>query len=727
MLALLAALGSGPACLLRYRFEAAVCGCFAPVLGLCLGTALFTTLEWFWSGQTLGWLVPVAAVLSLGFGQVVVHRPRRSAKHLRSAQTTGVTSSLRLGAHVCLILIAVSAPFALALADHASTGPVSYDVYDSTAYVAETDALQVQSIRTAETDHDPSNLVTRFFDGYAGSVQEFDYSPLSAALNALVGLHSSDTQSPFLLSVLVAGALAMYGSIRQTLRRASWVACLGGLLFGGSFFLQLYFDGSEAALAGLAILVPFLVIGYETVADGRLRELFVTALLAQGLLAFYPTMDVTIGIALALYLLTAGVVGLHGRGRAALGGEALVLLRVLGLCALAAVLNVVAFRRDLAYWRSLLHGGFVEPNFPQMHIAVPAIAGWVLQTRGLYSFAFSSQGALTDFLPALLVPVVLALFAVPALRRRPVTWLVFILLPVALGLGGYQVAHNACGYCEDRSLLPVTPAVVYLVTVGLGLLAMNAKTLLRLLSVGGAALLAAMAALSAYRSYGEFSDGSYFLTSSVRSVLSALPSRHATVLLEGFGEGPKAPAEEAFVYELAEERYPGHVSLVADEDDRFGLAYLGTAPLEPPIYLPGYNFVLTRIPGVDSGLTVVARQPGIALERRPRGPNVSVDSGLAVSLMPSGDPEGEAWVIGPVRLVVSEAGDRRTYVRAEFALPAPSTAVPPAPGVVFTRAGAGLAACAAAGPDGVADVATIPLPTAAIRIVSISASHAPCR
>ena len=260
--------------------------------------------------------------------------------------------------------------------------------------------------------------------------------------------------------------------------------------------------------------------------------------------------------------------------------------------------------------------------------------------------------------------------------------------------------------------------------VGLGLLAVNARAIYRAAALGAVALLAATGGLSAWRSYGEFSTGSYFLSSSVRSVLASAPDKNAVVLLEGFGEGPKAPAEEAFVYEMAVEQTGGRLSLAADDDDRYGLAYLGTAPLAPPIFRPDYTYVLTRIPGVFAGRRLIASAPGIALEQRGPGLSVSLDYGVAVSLMPAGDPQGLAWIIGPLQLVVVGQDRRKVYVTAKFALPDASTVVPSQRGL--TRAGAELTACLPTTALGVARVADITLPIEAIRIVSMSASYHKC-
>src|SRR6516225_1490287 len=65
MLVTLAAIGSGPSSYLGRRFDAAARVALAPVLGLSLGTCIFTTLIWFTAARNTYWLVPVIAVASL--------------------------------------------------------------------------------------------------------------------------------------------------------------------------------------------------------------------------------------------------------------------------------------------------------------------------------------------------------------------------------------------------------------------------------------------------------------------------------------------------------------------------------------------------------------------------------------------------------------------------------------------------------------------------------------
>ena len=74
-LALLGALGSGPATFLPRRFDGVARAALAPVLGMCVGTCVTVTLVYFFAASETGWLVILLALASLA---VAVWRTRRT-------------------------------------------------------------------------------------------------------------------------------------------------------------------------------------------------------------------------------------------------------------------------------------------------------------------------------------------------------------------------------------------------------------------------------------------------------------------------------------------------------------------------------------------------------------------------------------------------------------------------------------------------------------------------
>jgi hypothetical protein len=109
MLVALLALGSGPASFLGNRFGTAGRLAMAPVLGLCLGTCIFTTLIWFTAADNTYWLLPTLALLSV---LVSVRRTltvlRKSApEEPRRSRLASLASYLPLRDATALIIVCI--------------------------------------------------------------------------------------------------------------------------------------------------------------------------------------------------------------------------------------------------------------------------------------------------------------------------------------------------------------------------------------------------------------------------------------------------------------------------------------------------------------------------------------------------------------------------------------------------------------------------------------------
>ena len=108
------------------------------------------------------------------------------------------------------------------------------------------------------------------------------------------------------------------------------------------------------------------------------------------------------------------------------------------------------------------------------------------------------------------------------------------------------------------------------------------------------------------------SGQSFFLDTSVSSVLNHYPKRRRSARTQELDEGLNAPAEQVIVADEAEERSWGSISLPADYSDNDALMYMGSQPLSDPQFRPNYSYVLTRFPGVATTRQLVARSGGIA-------------------------------------------------------------------------------------------------------------------
>jgi len=220
MLVTLLALGSAPASFLGRRFDAAARVAMAPVLGLCVGTCVFTTLIWFAAARNTYWLLPILALVSIGIAlqRGLASIPMDRGEEAQRSRMMALAQRLRPIDAVALVVvcIVVATPLSYTLHERHSVGPVGYEVWDAVDYAAEPDAMDQDSIRQAtdasskaafnEIASDASswslhlgaassNFAKLFWTFYASGEQNLDAGPLSANLNELLSLHGTDTQS----------------------------------------------------------------------------------------------------------------------------------------------------------------------------------------------------------------------------------------------------------------------------------------------------------------------------------------------------------------------------------------------------------------------------------------------------------------------------------------------------------------------------------------------------
>ncbi len=197
---------------------------------------------------------------------------------------------LRNVAQVALVAVVVLVAFNYPLAAHHTVGPAGgYQIADAGGYVNEIDGEQRLSIRQVDRRRPPfADLSLEYWAGYAAGDQQLDVSALEASVNSLLGLGATDTYSPFLIAVLLVGALGAFAAVRSADGSVTWPAVLAGCLFAGSVFTELFMDGSEAALSGSAVLAPLMVVGWEAVQRRETATLVLLALLAAGLQTLYP-------------------------------------------------------------------------------------------------------------------------------------------------------------------------------------------------------------------------------------------------------------------------------------------------------------------------------------------------------------------------------------------------------------------------------------------------------
>ncbi len=282
-LALGAALGSPWATLLPVEIPFISRVALAPALGIAVGASASTSLAWFVPADRTPWFIPALAAVSCLVAYVVARKSGR--------QHAGLPTRAEVAQCSLVIGLAVL-PTLIVFASRDSVGPVGYQVGDAQGYVADIDGNQLQSIRdaSAEGAHalPGSDLTHYYWTTYVAGIQELDAQPFIAEVDTSIGLWGTDTESSFLIAVLAALALGAFAAVRFALMRPTWLAVAAAAAVTGPLALQLLFDGSEAALLGLSVLIPIVMLTADLLDHPNAGTTAALAILSAGLVAFYP-------------------------------------------------------------------------------------------------------------------------------------------------------------------------------------------------------------------------------------------------------------------------------------------------------------------------------------------------------------------------------------------------------------------------------------------------------
>jgi hypothetical protein len=694
MLLTLLALGSGLASYLGQRFDAAARVAIAPALGLCAGVCVFSTLIWFTAARNTFWLLPPLALVSL-----TIALRRGFLRGVRALDAAALVA-------VCVV---VASPLSYTLHERDSVGPVGYYIWDADDYAVEPDAMEQQSIHQALSPYSLAvvkyikdsgtssfhptpaslNFTRLFWTIYTSGNQNIDASPLSANLNRLIGLHGTDTQTLYLIAFLVAGALGAFAAIRYFSPKPLWAAPFAGVLFAGPFFLQLMDDGSQAAICGLSVLLPLAAVGTDALRKTRWASLVVLAVLVSGLMALYPLFLPGFAIAAVVVLATLGIRAIVRREVDRDG-----VLRAVGavglVVALCVVFDVVVFLRDARYWIEVLKGAFFATgSLPQYKLPFSVLPGWLLQTHEFYSLTHVGGPGVMQVLLSTVFPIVVVIAVLAGLIRVRLGVVLLLAVLVYAGMALYTSAAHGCSYCTDRALLPIAPLSIGLIALAVAALASASRVWIRPIGIALAVVVLVVVGVRAWRERILFAEGTYFLDSQSRTLLSDLPSRAGAVEVEGYSAGlGEAAGELPLVYYMASERNHGWVSVPTEYDDYGGLSYLGGVNPRNLQFDPGYRYVLTRFGGMETGRRVIARDGPVALEERVGSLDATLISGVDVPFVRL-DKEGMGWMEGPLHMLVVGGGAGPVWVSLRFrALVAGR--VPRQPGVEVAGLGSGV-------------------------------------
>jgi hypothetical protein len=697
LLAILPLLGACPASLLSDRFDAASRIAMSALLGFCVGTCVTTTILQFAPTDDTYWILVPLALASVSIAALRTRRVRGAPEWRRRLPPRDLAA-------LALVGLAVAGPVTYTLHERATVGPAVYYYSDADNYVAIQDAARTTSLHAARQAWDQhlrtgarwGDLTQLIWSSIAGLGSNLDAGPLDSNVNALLGLWATDTYSPFLTVLLLTGALGAFAAVRYFSRSRTWTAVLGGSLFGGPMFLELWYDSFQAAIVAVGLLLPFLILCDDALRNHRRATLPLIALIVATMLTVYPLyIPFLLGTSALLLLWNAWTVKRRGRPLRPL-------LRPVGAAVLAVVLLAIAFDpvgfiRDFRYYETVLNGTLALPRVT-FHLPLSVLPGWIAQTREFWNMPPLGTGGVKQLLLGALFPLLFLGLVVIGLRRYRASLVLVAMSGLCAVVAEYSFAsRQACTYCAERNLLPLTPLAAVLIALGLCALLACSDQRPKVVGMLGVALVVLAVGQRTRVELTRFANASYFTDSADRSLLTHVAMDKASIEEEGFGASVAAESEQPLVYHLINERAPGAVSVILGSDVGNSIAYLDLTglPMPPgPEFHADYRYILTRLAGVATDRRVIARSGGIALEERVQRLDVTPYAGLAAPLERV-SRSGVAWVQTqyPLQLyLVGYDAGRRAWARLTFTATVP-VAVPPQAGVHAHQAGSVLTVC----------------------------------
>jgi MFS family permease len=670
-------LGSGLAALVPGKVPPAARVALAPAMGLAAGFALMLTASQFMSMSVGAFavLVPLT-VLSAAFAAV---RARRCSPARRSSPSS----------HVLCLALAVSIPLAIfsaPLIEQRSLGPGAYLVSDAAQYADFNDHLEHNSWRDERFGLGKGQ--DRFVhDFLASPIFQTGTIPFAAALNATFGWRAIDAQSALMIALVGIGALGCFALV-LTATGSAWAGLAAAALYAGPVNYQLFIDGSEAALAALAMLGPVAIVGSRLLrAPVRASALF--GLLVGGMITVYPAFLPVVAVAFALAM------AIHFIRRRRVASLRTVLISSAVVAMTVVVFAPVSLAKNASYASAVSRGELDEPadeavwrepivfaafgkriqpppqkeTFPDFLPPAETAVAWVTQSRERYDLPpLEEVSPLNAAILGILLPAgVVALAAIGALRWR--SW-AFLLLAVAVSLAlAYYAYHTQdCSYCGQRALLAIPPVLAVLASCGLVATAawVGARRGFRdgaIVAVTAGLLLVGAAFYNDHALARKLLAGGYLFGAEARGVVDATSGK---VLIEGASAGNSYTSYfESNLLPLAIREAAGRRPLL--DWKGLGIAQFPRQyPPGPPN--PGYRFVFTRLGGIRTDRRVVVQHGPYALEERVAPLDVTVTSGVDADILQR-NPAGSAWVTGPITLLVADLERAPAHVTLEVAGP----------------------------------------------------------
>lgn len=664
MLGVLSAVGSGISLLLPGDGRVGSRIALVPALGLATCGAVMTTAGWFLPARDAAWVVllPLAVVSVVVAAWGYTRRRPRPRLERRAA--------LQLGVIAVVVLTALSWP----LVARDSVGPIAFQVYDANGYVSEMQAYKDNTISKLadivggrEASGNGRDLSVLYGAAVDQVHQQVGYSETSAAVNEFFGWRASTSQNGFMSILLVIGAFAAFAAIRTLTDRRSWIPVLGAVLYTGPLFYELFLDGSEAALSGLAILPAFVVVGANLLQRVEPWSVLLLGLLAGGFLGLYPPFVPTLAVAVVLAVAVRLALAWRAKtlGRATLTRGALALA---GATATAVVVAPVALYRDLEYWTKFADSAKAYIGaVPRYDLPLQVLPSWLLQTREFYVLnRLGGDQPLSQWLLGAVIPLgLLAIIVFGLVRFRRATVLL-ALGAAAAALAYFTFLNYDCTYCVQRTLLIVGPVAAIAVAIGIQALWDQRFLWWRVAAVVCAIGVILVVGEKASVGVRRAEAGTYAFPKDLRTIQKQVGRVDGPIYLEAIGQGYEAPIEFPATYEAINESTSQPVGVSLENNDYAGLAYVGAARPPGAEFDPNYRWVMTRTGSIATARQTVARAGPYALQRRTQPLDVAVTSGVAVDTVRD-DPKGLAWVQGPMGFWISGPGPKRVWLKLLFA------------------------------------------------------------
>ena len=580
----------------------------SPVIGFAVAACLMTTSAWFIPLDIAAWAVLLpAAVASLAAAAVLRRHRLQATAH-----------------EVALPFAAAVIGGALALLPallHKTQGPFSLIIYDAWGYAATSLWLQHHVAASSLSGVGHLDLTLSFGRLIAGGYERIGVDSVVAATASLFRVDTAAMIAPLLAALFALVPLSLWFVARAlgASRRGAGAAALLALT---PALLSMVEDTALANLGGVVLVPVALLFVARAETRGRLADVVLGGLLVGALLAvypeFFPPFALVLGLGTVVLTLVRGPLGDVGRRFGHVVGR----LALVALVAIAAA--PYACYRAFSYLRFVSHPTGWDAGLPPRYFSVYDIGSWAFGILHLYELQYFATLSPVRLAFAISFPVLLIAVVVAGLYRRCVQGFVFVVAPVAVGVGAGLYAYRSyqghhCQYCFWKALTEMLPFLLIGVAFGLDRLGLARLGRGRQVFVGlpiiGVALLAfVVAARSDARLIRMTDSEASFYPEQLRALgpaIARLPEG-STILIEGTSTMARPPFMLPAVYYTLQGR-GRHIVFDAVQP---APAYLGVGPYARRYYSAVYDYVVTPFTGVRSDRNVISRYGPFALERR---------------------------------------------------------------------------------------------------------------